>query len=79
MNDPLAGAWPLIRDMAPMLFLLALTALAGLLILRAVSQEVRKWRDGRYYRYYQIGLVLLLIYYCGRLVYVLSHLQHQSH
>lgn len=62
-----------------MVIILALTALVGLLILRAVSQEVKKWDGGRYFRIYQIGLFLLLVYYCVRTVWVLTHPQHGPH
>lgn len=62
--------------MAPLLFMLALTVLAGFVFLRVMSQEVKKWRGGRYYRVYQIVLWIVLLYYCGRLVYALTHVQH---
>lgn len=69
----------MLKDMAPMLIMLSLTAVVGLLILRAVSGEIKKWEGGRYYRYYQICLALLVVYYCFRIVWVLTHPQSGSH
>ena len=66
----------LIKDMVPLLVMLGLTALAGFIFLRVMSQEVRKWREGRYYRIYQLSLWVVLLYYGVRLVYILTHARH---
>ncbi len=62
--------WSLLGDMWPLLFLLALTTLAGLLILKTTREEVQRAKGGRYYRAYQWGLLVVLAVYLYRAVHL---------
>jgi hypothetical protein len=54
--------WSLLSDMWPLLFMLALTALAGFLFLRTTREEVQRAKGGRYYRAYQLYLLVTLAF-----------------
>lgn len=67
--------WSLLKDMTPLLIILAFTALVGVIYLRTISTHMKGWKQGRYYRWYQVALIVVLAVYIYRLVFALNRLR----
>jgi hypothetical protein len=69
--------WSLVVDLAPLIIFIAFIAVVGWVFIRSASVEVRKAKGGRFFRAYQIYLLIILILVMWQLGKTLNHLRER--